>query len=135
MLVGAAIVPGLVSGGYRLRALLSPVRNPNREAEAALLERGEWGLMGLGFAALLLLMAVYGLWAAQHLGRFWLPDSRVLLTLVWILACVTYFCVRRLSSTQGALSACAAIFVSWTAMVALLGTEMGWIVASALPPG
>jgi len=119
---------------YRLRALTSPVRNPDAEVEGRSLEVAEYLFMGIAFTGATLALILGAMASFRWWGFMDAMDARaVLLICLWMLSGL-YFFTQWMWVEKRAIPSYLVLLMGVGCVVLLVGPELGWILPSSYPP-
>lgn len=123
-----------IAGGYRARALTSPVRNQKAADESEALVRAELGLITAGICGTIALVATGTFWSIWKWGRVEAGDPRFILSLALLGLSWLYIMEHRRGKEGEKRTILLGIVLGVLSVVYLIGPEFGWTVASAFPP-
>jgi hypothetical protein len=119
---------------YRLRALTSPVRNPDAEKEGKALETAEYLFMGIAFTGATFALIVGAMASYRWWGVMDAYDSRALLCVcLWMLSGL-YFFTQWMWVEKRAFPSYLVLMVGVGCVVFLVGPQLGWVLPSIYPP-
>ncbi len=124
----------VIASAYRLRALLSPVRNQEAKAEARRLELAE---RSVGTATLFLITVALvggGIWSVWRWGAVEFGDPRALLLIAgWVVA-FFHLVMTAIPGSLGRSPMILGVVGGVIGLLILVGPALGWTIPSIYPP-